>query len=126
MKQLGTLTLPDDLIWQNRYAYVPIAAQTERALDGSLILYEQDIAGEPVDLIAFEDSGWFTFSQVQSLLQMASLKGAEYTLIYEGETHNVRFRNEDPPSVDMKPILEIADDHQSGDYFFGTIKLIKI
>ncbi len=38
--QLGTITLPDDLLWINEFEWNPVEQSTERSLTGALLVQE--------------------------------------------------------------------------------------
>ncbi|KJU81505.1 transmembrane protein [Candidatus Magnetobacterium bavaricum] len=126
MIKLGDLTLPDDLTLDNdTLTWTGLYATVNRTLDGNLVVFESYVSGRPVTLVAQQDSGWLTYAQVQALLIMAGAINTTYTLIFEDHIHNVRFRNEDSPSVDVTPILS-RPNHESNDYFTGKIKLAEV
>jgi hypothetical protein len=74
-----------------------------------------------VDLVATEDQGWLTRAQVQALLTRAAMAGWVGVLSYEGVSYRWRFRSEDPPAVDVSPIIP-RPNHAAGDYYTGRIK----
>ncbi len=125
MIQLDSLVLPDNIIWQNRHGFTGISGSMERTLDGSQVVFEQEIQGQPIDLVAYEYRGWLTFAQVQQLEQLAGVKDAEYQLTFDSKVIMVRFRHEDG-ALDLSPVRELPTDYAAGDFFYGRIKLMEI
>jgi len=130
MIKLGELELPKGMVWEGELNWTPVQSETERTLGGRLVVWEdQVLGGRPVDLVAYENQGWLTREQVKALRQMASEPGATYTLLYgpDGEEQSliVRFRHEDPPVLEMEPLLPRSN-AQDGDYYYGRIKLVEV
>jgi len=125
MIKLGDLELPDNIIWENRYLYPKVVADVERTIDGDEVVFSQAVGSRPIDLVAYEDMGWLTQEQVDALLEMASVPGAVYLFVYEDFVSQVRFRHEDPPVIDVSPIIP-RPNPSIGDYYYGTIKLMEV
>ena len=118
---LGSLTLPDQILWTDRYSWSPAAGQAQRTIAGSLALFTQSVSGgRPVTLEAREGVAWLTQQQVDSLMAMAAQPGAAFTLSWEGELYTVRFAHHSPPAVELSPIWPLAA------HYTGTIKLITV
>ena len=118
---LGFLTLPDQIIWADRYAFSPVAGQVARTIAGGLAMFTQAMtAGRPITLEARDGVAWLDQAQVDALMAMAAQAGATFVLTYDGETHNVRFAHHAPPAVEFAPIWPFTA------YYTGTIKLITV
>ncbi|MDH5757897.1 MAG: hypothetical protein OEZ55_14660, partial [Nitrospinota bacterium] len=62
---LGALTLPDQIMWIDRYSWAPATGQMERTMAGGLALFTQSMAnGRPVTLEAREGVAWLSRQQV--------------------------------------------------------------
>ncbi len=113
------------LIWNDEFNNSEIDAIKRLTLAQSYNIQEFNVCEKPITLEATENQGWLTRKQVEMLYQKASIPNKTYPLIYNGKHYLVRFRWEDPPVIDVTPILprpNMADD----DYYYGTIKLMQI
>jgi hypothetical protein len=121
---LGDLDLGDDIVWTDRFKVSTVAQTSYRTLGGNQIFFSQGlIGGRSITLQAFQDTGWLTEDQVLSLSLMASSPGEVYPLVIGDESFDVRFRHEEPPALEMEPLV---DGFQPSNYFKGTIKLITV
>jgi len=120
MIRIGNLVLPD-LLWNNEFDYSKSGTLVTKTLGGKNILFENDIWDRNIDLIS-GDSGWLRRDVVLQLLDMASVKNVTYLFIYGSQSLTVRFRNEDTPAVDVRPLIpKLA--YLDNDFYIGTIKL---
>ncbi len=128
MIKLGDIELPDDLIFDNYFEWTGQAAAIDRTLSGGVVVYANEISGRPINLMGDKNYAWLTFAQVKALQQMAGVIGGVYELIYGDQLFSVRFRIEDAPAIDVKPILDMPhyDYDNDEDYFYGTIKLMEV
>ncbi len=126
MIQLGSLVLPDDLLWEDEFGQTPVLATKEMSINGNPVYFEQ-ISGEGknIDLVATEESGWLTRTQVETLASMAAQAGQIWQLEYEGRQFTVRFRHEDAPVLEMIPIIP-RPNAEITDYYYGRIKLKEV
>jgi hypothetical protein len=94
------------LIMENDITPIGVRSTVEKTLSGALVIWEQaEQAGRSFDLVGGSDFGWLTRATLLNLRSIASVPGATYTLIMEGITSTVRFRNEDAPAVTATPII---------------------
>jgi hypothetical protein len=122
--QLGDLVLPD-VLWTDRRASV-IESQTSKTLTGNVIVWEQSTHIRPITLSGGEDYAWISAADLDTLFAMSQVPNATYELIYEGETHLVRFRNEEPPAVDAVPISGRPNEASTDEYKNLIIKLMEV
>jgi hypothetical protein len=123
---LGGVQLPDNMILEDELNWTGVAASSEMTLGGEPVIWEDAVAGgRPIDLVAYEDMGWLTRDQVLAVRALASTPGWVGTLSYEGATYRVRFRHEDPPAIDVEPLIP-RPNPDSGDYYYGRIKLMEV
>ena len=121
IKQLGTLTLPEELQWVDENQHTPVAQETRRTLAGSLVVFSQEIdKGREVTIISENGSSWLTEAELTELQGMAVQAGATFLLTWGAFEANVVFRHHDPPAVDFTPIAP------NYDLFSGTIKLTTV
>jgi len=113
------------LVWNDEFNNSEIDAIKRLTLAQNYNIQEFNVCEKPITLEATENQGWLTRKQVEILYEKASVPNKTYPLIYNGKCYLVRFRWEDPPVIDVTPILprpNMADD----DYYYGTIKLMQI
>ncbi|MCD6124986.1 hypothetical protein J7J62_07450 [bacterium] len=113
------------LVWNDEFNSSEIDAVKRLTLAQNYDIQEFNVCEKPITLEATENQGWLTRKQVEMLYQKALIPNKTYPLIYNGKHYLVRFRWEDPPVIDVTPILprpNMADD----DYYYGTIKLMQI
>lgn len=103
-----------------------VRAIVETSLDGTPLIWEDTIAGKPVDFFGGEDWGWLDRATLRSILALAAVPAGSYTLDEEGTETQVRFRNEEPPAVSGEPNVgrDVQDAFDS--YKNVRIKLMEI
>lgn len=122
---LGSLTLPAGLRWVDEMSWSPVRQSTLRRLDGSLIVFAGAAqAGRPITLEA-DEHYWITRSVVSSLMTMALSVGTSWTLAIRGASHTVMFRHQDPPVLDLTPMVDY-ETTANDDSFIGQIKLMVV
>jgi hypothetical protein len=99
---------------------------SEVSSEGSLIVYEKQISYSQIDLVGGSDWGWLSLSVLQSLQNLAKISGAIYTLNYEGDLIDVRFRTEDPPVISADKLINRSNQDGTDWYNNITIKLIGV
>lgn len=123
---LDGLVLPADLLWSDEFTAGAVAQSTQRALDGSLVVFYGELrAGLPITLESQPDAGWLTRTQVEAIALRAASPGAVYLLVLRGETRRVMFRHHDAPAFEAKPLVPVANP-QAGDFYLATIKLMTV
>jgi len=119
MASLGGVTLPDDAVWTDEFAWSAVARSEEYSLTGALIVQVGvKLAGRPITV----DAGWLARSVLLSLETLAAAADASYTLVLPQGTHTVQFR--DPPFA-VQPIRVLADPATT-DRYQVTINLLKV
>lgn len=123
---LDGLVLPADLLWSDEFTAGAVAQSTQRALDGSLVVfYGPRQAGQAITLESQPDAGWLTRTQVEAIALRAASPGGLYTLNLRGQTWQVMFRHHDAPAFEAKPLVPVANP-QAGDFYLATIKLMTV
>lgn len=123
MIQLGALTLADGLVWEDEYAFSGIVQDVKTTLGGMPLVYSSTLQGpRPVTLRSADDQGWQTLEQVTALMAMAKTKDGQYTLQLDDRSFTVRFRHEEPPVLEARPLIPRTTP-QAGDYFVVTLRL---
>lgn len=110
-------------------AAVPVIAATAQTIDGGSVIFAQEnMQGDNIDIVAYENSGWryLTYAVVKQIHALAAAAGAEYTLILpDSSVKQVRFRHEDAPVLELTPLIQRTI-YNDSDYFYGTIKLKEV
>lgn len=124
---LGGVTLPPNMVWEDRYKWAPVRQEVRTTLGGRPVVFSGSLtAGRRITLVAYSDQGWLTKAQVDAINLLAAVAGAEYAFsIGEGlaqENYTVVFRHDEPPAVEFDPVIPRAVP-VDGDYFVGRIKL---
>lgn len=125
--QLDTVQLPRGLIWVDEFAWRPVEAATEYALNGALVHDSATrLAGRPITLQADADAGWngMTRAVVLAVHALAAVPGAVYVLtLADGRSFDVSFAPQNP--FEARPIArpELPGlDHP----YVTTLRLIEV
>jgi len=124
MIKIGTLELPPEILWIDRYKWSSVFQGDVTTLGGKLIV--QAIArtnGRPVTLSATSNQGWLTLSQVEALTALASVPGQHYLFEYGTFSATIVFNHSNPPALDLEPLVNGSE---PSDFHLGTIKLITL
>jgi hypothetical protein len=127
---LDGITLNVNMVWAERYTSQRVAQSVRRTLGGTPVVFVGAIPkGLPITLQTVEVGGGLMGvlrrSVVTQLLERADVPGAVYILIFNGISYSVIFRSDDPPAVDMQPVLPRTADG-ADDYMRGSIKLLTV
>ena len=123
---LGGIALPD-LILEPRTLYPGVRASVTPTLAGGVIIQEfAQVDNRNIDLVGGDDYGWIQYSTLMSLRSLAMTALSTHVLIYETETHTVRFRHEEGEPVYAEPIIPQVEP-QNTDWWHNVIlKLMKV
>ena len=123
---LGALILNPNLIWSDRDQYTPVVQEVKVTLGGGPIIYSGSItANRNITLVATTDQGWVSEDQRAALVSMSQAVGSEFTLTVGFENFKVMFRHQEPPALDLIPLITRAV-ALPGDYFYGSVKLFTV
>lgn len=123
---LDEFYLPD-LVILNEYGQTLIASSFGKALDGSPVIWEQEItSGTAIDLVGGRDFGWITRSDLLVLQGMAEVVRTTYTFYYGGYTRTVRFRHSEPPVISAIPVVATVIEDNTDWYHSLRIKLMVV
>jgi hypothetical protein len=120
------LTLPDDLLWADEFAWTPASATVSYLLSGTLLV-ETALRrkGRPITLVGAADMAWVTRAAVSRLYAWAALPGARFELSFADDRRfNVAFRHQDTP-IETEPVLGFPA-RQDGDFFRLTLRLMEV
>ena len=124
---LDTLTLPEELIWQDEFDWDGIQASTKRTVQGKLIVSQQtapSAAGRPITLTT--DNAWIQRSDLEILQAWAQdMTKTMLLIMHNGVNYNVRFRHWEKPVLSGSPLIDIAD-HSADTWYILQLKLVVI
>lgn len=123
---LGGITIPEDLVISEARTWTGIQAVVDRAVDGSPLVYEALQGGKPITLVGTPNSAIITKSTYDQILSLASTPGNTVSLVFEGTTYTVRFRNEEPPTINATPFVERPNQADADYYHSVIIKLMEV
>jgi hypothetical protein len=119
------LALAKEPIWDNESEWLGLISSSEQTLGGRTVAWHallQD--GRPIDLVATVDQGWFSRAERTAMIEKASVPGATYMLtIGDRGSFRVRFRTEDPPAVDLEPMVS-GPDAADNVWYTGRVKFV--
>lgn len=124
------LVLPNDLLWEDEFSWVPVESTATRTLSGELIIdFREAQAGRPITLSPPDESmGWVYRQIVTTLLEWAAITELKMTLTFEYpddvRTFIVMFRHYDK-AIEAKPVMGFPS-HKPGDWFNLTVRLIEV
>ena len=119
---LDSISLPDDLDWQDEFDWAPVVQTQTPTLTGSIIVEESAVPeGRPITLVAGEDFAWATRSLVKQLKEKEAVINTPMTLtINDVGSFSVIWRR-DPVGVEAKQLLQISDP-VDGDRYLLTLR----
>lgn len=119
-----TLTLPDELYWQDEYAWRPVQERRAYSITGALII---DIgvrqAGRPITLAGDEKRGWLSRAALDQLRAWAALPTDVFTLVLRGTTYAVRLDGD--AAIQAQPIFYSTEEQATDDYVV-TLRFITV
>ena len=126
---IGSVTLDNDMIWSDEYAFNPVLASARRTIGGGIYVQEfaAQIAGRAITLEATATQGWQLKTTVDSLHTLAAAPGATYALTIDSLSITVRFANEtDNGPIQMQPVTTLTGTVPDTIYYIGTIHLMRM
>jgi hypothetical protein len=124
--KISTLTLANGLRWTDRYSASRVQQSLQRTLGGRAHFYESPVYGAiPITLESIEDEGWQPLPVIEALYSLSVAPYSTYVLDFNGVEYSVRFRHEDPPALEVAPLVP-REVPLVSDYFTVIIKLVTI
>jgi hypothetical protein len=124
------ITLPNDLLWEDEWNWVPVESTSSRTLSGELIIdFREKVAGRTITLVPPDgEMGWVTRLILSTLRSWASVLDLRMTLTFEypedTRTFLVMFRHYDT-AIESKPVLGFPS-HEEGSWFSVTLRFIEV
>lgn len=125
MITLDGVELPEDLLWQDEFAYDAVAQSLTRFEGGGLLVEETALqAGRPITLAGDVQSGWILRTALLAVGSLAAAANTTYELVLnDGRTFNVIFAR--PKPISAEPIIPYSTP-ASGDFYAVTIRLLTV
>ena len=123
---LGGVTLSPHIIWEDEDKYSAVASDFRRTLAGNILVRDQTLnLGRPITLVAREDQGWLTKTQVDAVRALANVAGAVYSLVIESQSFQVKFRHHESIAFEADALIK-RNNPDPDDYYTCTIKLMTV
>lgn len=107
------IALPPDLLWANEFEWAAVSQSKERSITGALIVDSvKRVAGRSVFLQGAANCGWLTRAELRRLQVLASMPGAQFDLLWNGEVMRVMFdhgEDEAASPVSASPAIDYSD-----------------
>ena len=127
MNTLDTLTLPDDLWWEDETDWTPVDQTVEHSTTGALLMdVSTKLAGRPITLVGDDNTAWISRQTALSLQALAAVPGKEMTLIIHGQTFTVRFRYDTGKPVDTEALVRITPPSDDDFYVLHAVRLMAV
>lgn len=129
LEHLGvTLDLDPDLYWVDENQYSPVEQSVDVGLTGALIVQadgDPTRPGRPITLQPEDEfSAWMIRADLDQLNAWAAIADANFVLTLRGVARTVKFRHQDKPAVDAKPVVHYSD-VLAGDFYLVTLKFME-
>ena len=123
MTQLSTITLPDDIIWEDEHDWVSVRQSVTRTAGGRAVVQHGSLlGGRPVTLTCH----WLSKATLDALIVLRDTAGATMSLtLPDARVLTVMFRNQDSDPIKATPIIDYAQ-YEATDNFDVTLKLMEI
>lgn len=116
-----TVTLPDDAIWLDEFAWPPVVQRTEYSVTGALLVdAAAKAAGQPMTI----DCRWVAYSLLQTLQTWRALPGQTFTLFFRGVSHTVIFDHQ-AGAIEATPVVDYAVP-AAADLWAMTLRFLKV
>lgn len=124
---LDTITLPDQLIWEDEFEWTPVSQETALSLTGALIIQEgAALAGRPITLKNGDDGCWTTRDVAQQLYAMAQTASKTMILTVNGTAHTVMWRRGSEPPIECRQIEPIMNPESTAKYVITALRFMEV
>lgn len=128
-----TITLPDDMVWEDEHDYHPVEQAVDYTLTGAILVHTAiKQAGRPITLVGEEDHSWVTRATVDALKAYADVApdpetgDGVYQLTLRGTTRDVVFRHHDGEPMKSSIILYKGKAPVSSDWYQIKLKFMEV
>jgi hypothetical protein len=123
---LDTVTLPEDLVWEDEFSWTPVEQASDYTLGGALVVETAArLAGRPVTLAGAEDQGWITRTTLEALYALAQAPSTGLALtLADGRSLTVVFRH-GGPAIEARPVVRVSPPAVDAQYIV-TVRLLEV
>jgi hypothetical protein len=112
-------------LWVDKNRYLDSMTEVATAIDGTEIVLTHTRGPHfPITLESIRETGWLKGSTVDALRILSKVVGAYYTLMLNGRSYTIRFRNEQLGGAIQMETLTIHSDPDDNTWWVGTIYLM--
>lgn len=121
-----TLTLPEDLLWVDEFAWRRVEQRRSFSITGAQILESAAAqAGRPISLEGGDDYGWIDRDDLLTLDAWRQLPGQVFGLVVRGEaSRNVVF-NHEAGAIEAVPVVDYSD-VDPGDHYRLKLRFLQV
>jgi hypothetical protein len=123
------LPLDPDLFWADENQYSPVEQSVDTGLTGALIVQvdgDDTRPGRPITLQPEDEfSAWMIRDDLDKLNEWGAIPDANFTLTIRGVARTVKFRHQDKPAIDAKPVVHYRD-VLGNDPYLVTLKFMEV
>ena len=120
------IVLPSDMVWADQFTYSPVGQSAEFSIEGAVVVDAAATqSGREITLVCGESYAWLNLLTVTQLRNLAQTPGEVMTLTIGTSNFKVIFRHNEPPAVDVQPLVELSE-YTNGDYFHGSLKFLEV
>jgi hypothetical protein len=125
MITLDAVTLPEDLIWSDEFAWSSVQQSRTYTLTGALILETgTKQAGRPITLVGGDEAAWITRANLKALQAKLTTTATMTLTLNDGSTFSVAFNHDEKP-IDAHPVIDYSTPSDD-DFYTLTLKLIAL
>ncbi|MCP3286988.1 MULTISPECIES: hypothetical protein [Aeromonas] len=125
MITLAGIELPDDLDWEDEFAWEPVGQVITPTLSGAIIVEESvQSEGRPITLRS-DGEAWVRRSTVLALQSLAAAPSTRMPLFLNGRIFTVIWRRENSGGLEAKQLYRIADPDAQTPYEI-TLRLLEV
>lgn len=108
MITLEGIELPEDLVWSDKYQWIPVTTvEATNSLSGALILTQKTrTSGRTITLTGTQTSAWIKKSVIDQLYVLASVIDNELTLDLHGTEYTVKFFDVGGDAISVTDLIE--------------------
>ena len=125
--EANVIELPPGLVWEDEFAWAPVAQKAEVTVAGALVVQEGvQLAGRPITLIGGEDACWIARSDLEALYAAMQTAGRTMILtLHDSRTFMVMWRR-NPQPIEAKQLFRMEEPTAATFYVIETLKFIEV
>jgi hypothetical protein len=123
---LDTVTLPDELYWQDEFAWNKKTHSKAYGITGSLFVQVgTKETGRDITLVGTESMGWVTRDVVEDLQTLRDTDPEMTLTLPDSRTFTVMFK-QDEECIDVEPVIPHNQYEATGYYKINAIRLFQV